>query len=320
MTDTGHLCGAHVWRCSRCSNAVAPSRVRRGDGCPRTGCDGVGVVEGSCERRVANGNVRCYRHGAAIPAARQAADERRLEADVVGLLADYPVRPVHNPLEALKTLIGETVALKDALFDRIGNLEDLTNVDTFQREDVRALVAAYERSLDRCGKLLGDAARLKLDERLVAIDEKVADRVLALLEMAMVASIPADLHDPLKRAFADVVDGRTPPQLAITIPSAPVRTGSAGAEGQDMVVYGLEPATLPAQVDDEPPVGTQEVTEPPGTVDDTAKPVSEPVRAVVPPPKRHAEVRPSLSSRNRNQGPEPEPGTYLSVDMWKGLP
>jgi hypothetical protein len=66
-----------------------------------------------------------------------------------------------------------------------------------------ALVAAYERGLDRAGRILVDMAKLDLDERLVRLNEAqgrlMADVLLAAITRA---ALPQEWHDPLRSALA----------------------------------------------------------------------------------------------------------------------
>lgn len=201
-------CGAQIYRCSECGTAVAPSRVRKGETCPRH--EGAEVVDGYCEKRIAPGRLRCSKHGAGAPQVRSADGERRLEADVEQLLADREIQPVTNPLEALQRLLGEVVAVKDAFADRVDELRHLTTVDQLGREDVRALLSAYERALDRAGKLLVDASRLNIDERLVAVNQRISEDQGHMLGRIIKAitehdAVPSDLRHWLNKSIATIL-------------------------------------------------------------------------------------------------------------------
>ena len=201
---TARLCGASITRCGDCGTAVAPSRVRQGLVCPRhPDAENVG---GTCEKRLSAGTVRCPIHGGRGPQAVNRAAERGLEGEISALLEGQDVAPVNNPLRALSELLGEVTAVKDSFRDRVDELRSLTVEDQLGREDVRALLGAYERSLDRLGKLLVDASRLNLDSRIVAVEQAVAvsaarqfvDTVLPVLGLA-----PPELAALMRETLAD---------------------------------------------------------------------------------------------------------------------
>lgn len=198
------LCGATITRCSTCRKAVAPSRLRQGLGCPSH--PDADTTPGTCAKSVRNEMTSCRLHGALAPQVEQATEERRLEAGVAKLLADRELTPVDNPLAALRDLIAECLAVKDSFRDRVDKLRSLTVEDQIGRQDVAALLAAYERALDRAGRLLVDAAKLNLDERLVRIDERSMAMQLELVRkliMPLFTVVPKELGDIQRRALAE---------------------------------------------------------------------------------------------------------------------
>ncbi len=68
-------------------------------------------------------------------------------------------------------VIDSPVLEKYLLSERTGELDDLVLTDQAGHEEVRATLSAYERALDRCGRLLVAMARLNLEDRLVKMDE-----------------------------------------------------------------------------------------------------------------------------------------------------
>ncbi|MFJ8345033.1 hypothetical protein ACIQ9J_01390 [Streptomyces sp. NPDC094153] len=131
----------------------------------------------------------CRFHGGATKKSRAAAAQRMAEAELTEqtrrALAVLDVAPVDNPLTALSELAGQVVAWKDALAERVNALERIRFTDDKGAEQLRAEVALYERSMDRCINVLGTIGRLKIDERLAAISEKQADVVIAAIEAAL---------------------------------------------------------------------------------------------------------------------------------------
>ena len=144
---------------------------------------------GPCPNAPMRGQTLCRVHGGKARR-NQAAAERRLaeadlEAQVTRQLAAQGIKPVDNPLEALAQLAGEVIALKDALADRVNALNEVRYESKAGGEQVRAEVALYERALDRCNTVLGNIAKLKIDERLVRIKEMEAAIVVAAVKAAL---------------------------------------------------------------------------------------------------------------------------------------
>lgn len=130
----------------------------------------------------------CKRHGGGSPqaikkAARKIA-EVTLNQQANKLLVTLGADPVDNPLTALSELAGEVLAFKNALGAKVNALEEI-RYKGGAGEQLRAEVALYERAIDRAGNLLGNIARLNIDERLAAINEKQAGVVIAAIEAAL---------------------------------------------------------------------------------------------------------------------------------------
>jgi hypothetical protein len=67
------------------------------------------------------------------------------------------------------------------LRERVADLRELSGYDAKGTESERAVVALYERSLDRTGRLLHELARLDLDARLAVLEHARARLVLGLI-------------------------------------------------------------------------------------------------------------------------------------------
>lgn len=146
-----------------------------------------------CRRHAARGSTVCVMHGAKAPQVRAKAARRLAEARATASLAEQGVTPLGDPLDAFKGLTEEVVAFKDFLAARVAELRAaLTREDRTGHEDVRADLAAYERALDRAGKLLGDYVRLGIEDRRAALDERRA----ALVEVVLLRVLAALGHDP----------------------------------------------------------------------------------------------------------------------------
>lgn len=148
----------------------------------------------------------CYRHGGANRKTR-AAGERRVAEDKVEqrarkLALRLDIVPVHNPLEELARHIGEEIRLKNALMRLVEDLEEVRYKGA-AGEQIRAEITLYERALDRVGTRLAAYARLNIDERLAAIEEKQAEAVIRAIEAALAhAGITGDAAAAAKQVAA----------------------------------------------------------------------------------------------------------------------
>lgn len=191
--DTGYRCpqwamaGETVCRSHspQRSHLTAPPDDRR---CTARAKNGEGKGGNRCSLWAMKGLTVCYRHGGATKAARKAGERRVTEQEVERrarqLLASKGASPVENPLRALSQAAGEVLAFKDALGDMVNNLEEI-RYKGGAGEQIRAEVVLYERALDRAGTFLANIARLNIDERLAAIDEKQAEAVVRAIEAAL---------------------------------------------------------------------------------------------------------------------------------------
>lgn len=144
-----------------------------------------------CTLWAIRGLTICYRHGGSNWIMR-AAGERRVAEDKVERkarkLADrLEIRPVTNPLEALALHVGEEIRFKDAVGDLVNKLsgEDLRYTDARGAEQLRSEIVVFERALGRVGDRLVAYAKLNIDERLAAIQEKQAEAVVRAVDAAL---------------------------------------------------------------------------------------------------------------------------------------
>lgn len=132
----------------------------------------------------------CRYHGGSTPQALRKAEQRIAEAEVEEAtrraLAVLDIAPVDNPLTALSEVAGQILAWKDALAERVNEINgEIRYKDGRGAEQLRAEVALYERALDRSITALSAIARLNIDERLAAINERQADAVITAIEAAL---------------------------------------------------------------------------------------------------------------------------------------
>lgn len=129
-----------------------------------------------CQRYPADGFTVCKWHGGGLPQVKRRAAERLAEQNLKKQHAGMRIKPIENPLSELQKLAGEVVAWKQLLAEQVQNLQTMRyegqgNVG----EQLRAEVALFERSMDRCTTTLSAIAKLNIDERLVRIKEREAD-------------------------------------------------------------------------------------------------------------------------------------------------
>src|SRR5882672_7002813 len=130
-----------------------------------------------CDRWAIAGHTVCPAHGGSTPQVRRKAAENLLQMRLLKLVPDPDDRaPITDHIEELFLLAEEIKATKDTLAVMVNDLaaigyrgglqydEDgrLIGVGT---EQTRAEFTAYERSLERLGKMLVDIAKLDLDTR-----------------------------------------------------------------------------------------------------------------------------------------------------------
>lgn len=139
-----------------------------------------------CGRFPLKNQKRCKLHGGASPQAKRKAAEREAERKIQKTLGELEVTPVKDPLTALSELAGEIVAWKDNLALHVGELKSYGYAGE-HGEQIKAAVQLYERAMDRAVTVLDKIARLDIDSRLAAIDERRVD----LLERAIDAALNA---------------------------------------------------------------------------------------------------------------------------------
>lgn len=164
---------------------------RNCDRCTRKHCQGRHCTGHSsttgdpCKNYPIKGHLVCKFHGGATPQVKRQAEKNLTEAALRAKLHQLDIRPVDDPLNALKLLAGEIVAWKELLQGKVLELEKF-RYGTDMGEAIRGEVQLFERALDRCVTVLGVIAKLNIDDRLVAIEEakvaKIVDAIDATLD------------------------------------------------------------------------------------------------------------------------------------------
>lgn len=129
-------------------------------------------------------------HGGRLPRIRAAATRNVVEAEArktFGRMSEH-AEPVSNPFDALARTVGEVIAWKDFCAARIADLEHLRSTDEKGAEQIDAMVALFERSLDRAVGALATISKLGIEERLARVNERQADAVVRAVDAALVAA------------------------------------------------------------------------------------------------------------------------------------
>lgn len=187
-----------------------------------------------CRRAPAKGAAVCATHGGKAPQVRRAARERVVEERArAELYRMGRPAPVHNPIEELADLAGEIVAWKNKCAQHVAALaEQLTYwtdrewhkaegvpIHTEAVENLRAVVSAYERGLDRTVRVLATIAKLNLEERMVKIRQTELDVIVAAIRAAGAA---IGLQPPAQRALEAAMAENL---ASVTVAEQPAITG-----------------------------------------------------------------------------------------------
>jgi hypothetical protein len=137
---------------------------------------------------------------------------RRVEDQVRRLVTKLGIEPVADPLLALQELAGEQRAWADVTGQMVAELEGEIRYESGAgMEQLRSEVVVYERASERLGSTLAMISRLRIDERLAAIDERRAAVVVRAIEAALVhAGITGPAFDDARQIAAAqlrVLDG-----------------------------------------------------------------------------------------------------------------
>jgi hypothetical protein len=143
---------------------------------------------------------------------RRLANERLIR-EAQATLDLVPVPELADPLEQFQRTLAEIEAFKQFLADRVAELgTQITGESREGYEYLRAVVAAYERALDRSAKFIGLMIRLGIEERLTRIREDQA-RLLEQVLLGALADLGVREDDDAVRAALGrhlrLVDGAT---------------------------------------------------------------------------------------------------------------
>jgi len=135
-----------------------------------------------------DGQLVCYHHGGASPRALAAANRRLAEEAVRHELEKLgEARPMGSMGEVYDELLSVAGAAREwrlILQDRVAALAKLDQYGDHSRE-VAVDVALFERAMDRSAKVAELVARLNLDERRQALDERVAGQLVTCVALIL---------------------------------------------------------------------------------------------------------------------------------------
>lgn len=110
--------------------------------------------------------------------------------------------PIRHPVIELLEVAAEIKAWQIILRERVAELHDLTSHDALFVERERAVVALYERSLDRTTRILTDMTKLDLESKQLAVSRRDFAVILDCCTRAFESLGLPDRFDEWKIAYA----------------------------------------------------------------------------------------------------------------------
>jgi hypothetical protein len=193
--------------------------MTHGNGHPgRDRCGARTRAGGRCQRPAGWGTPtpgvgRCKLHAGSTPTHQAHAARvltERAETAAMAELRHLGVAPMHNPLQALAELAAEARQWQTILRAQVAELASLAEQAPDGAERVRAVVALYERAMDRTAAFTAMLVRLNVDDRLLKLNTRIGEAQGERLAAA-ITGILEDLghHDPRHNpAVAPVVVAR----------------------------------------------------------------------------------------------------------------
>lgn len=155
-----------------------------------------------CHNWAMAGQLVCKNHGGNTPQAKAKAQERIVMSLAQDAVKRLNIEPVGDPLTALSLVAGELTALKDFLRDKVEQMGDEIE-STDSTAELRGAFTAYQTALRDVVATLATIARLKIDDRLVVVEQQKADMIAAAI-VATLAELKLD-WDMQQRAKVGVV-------------------------------------------------------------------------------------------------------------------
>lgn len=162
-----------------------------------------------CGRWPTIGATVCPNHGGKAPQVVAAAQRRIVEAEAADTVGRLRLRtgPVDNPLKALQHVTGELIDVKDWVRGHLTDLEtaELGSTDDKGAQQILAQMQVYMKMLDSCVNALAQLGKLKIDDRLAAIDEQTKLMVIRALQAGLAS---AGITGPAATAAMAVTAGK----------------------------------------------------------------------------------------------------------------
>lgn len=158
-----------------------------------------------CKRYPIPGGTVCVMHGGKAGQVKAKALERLQEAKAAKFLERFDIEPMTDPIDAALTAAGEAKALHDYFREEVTKVaDDPTLITKAQGENLRAVLLAYERSLERTFKMAVEIEKLGLETRRVRLQEtQVIALGQALAKAIERAGLTGEQRENLKQAWAD---------------------------------------------------------------------------------------------------------------------
>lgn len=162
-----------------------------------------------CKNPPVNGTAVCRNHGGTTIQARRTATVRIEESRAREMLArlERPA-PIEHPVYELLDLAAETREWQRIMRERMSELSTMSQTDEHGVDRERALVLLYERSLDKSAKLLVDMAKLDLQTRALALQQRTAqavmDGVVKALHRAGLGDHEIEVRDELAQVLREM--------------------------------------------------------------------------------------------------------------------
>jgi hypothetical protein len=142
-----------------------------------------------CRRPPVRGALVCFQHGGQLPPVKKAAAVALTEEKVrreISSMRDVPqMTGVHDLYTELLEVASACRQWRKLLQDRVSYLNNLGYSTLESGEQVRADVLLFERALERSAKVGEMLARLNLDERKAALDERMAAQLGLCIQMIL---------------------------------------------------------------------------------------------------------------------------------------
>jgi hypothetical protein len=185
-----------------------------------------------CIRTPVRGAAVCYVHGGAAPQVQAAAARNLLAAEAAETVGKLRLRtgPVDNPLLALQLVAGELIDVKDWMRGHIEKLDaaQVGSTDDKGAEQILAQMQVYMKMLDSTVNALSQLGKLKIDERLAAIEEQTKLMIIRALQAGLAS---AGVTGPAAKKAMEV----TARNLRVLVAAPNPRTGVYEVEQRERV-------------------------------------------------------------------------------------